>query len=432
LNDRRLQLELDNKEQIDQIQKLKTEVSHLVESRDREALKLRDTIESETKRLNDKIEEETARLNAVVEKENRRIIEAKASAEKQETQLAKLKSDIDLNKKELADGDTKLTALKTEISTHLRTQEEAKKVAEKIRITQDEVDELLLAIRSKFEETKGKLQRDEQKHLEEMKLETTRKVAVLEQQLVEELLNKKDRLAREIGLMLETHVKQNPEMTNKSLRAFQEQLDRLMDTQIATLSKHPGAIEKQKTLVELKTREKWKAQFVGLCVGLVVAVCGQHAYKIVKSDASPIQRRVTAVQDERKADLEKRKFNPTQTKELRGSYADSVIYTEDFVRKYQDEAFRKKLLSEAAPYMLKTWRIDEEKTIQLLASTSALVNVLKERRDAIHPDYIPQGIEKMKEAETEANLKLRQLLGSQVRFESYKKFERKFYEDNAR
>jgi pSer/pThr/pTyr-binding forkhead associated (FHA) protein len=421
LSDRRLQLEFDNKEQIDQIQKLKTEVSHLVETRDREVSKLRETIEAETKRLND-----------TVEKENTKMLEAKTSAEKQEARLLRLKADVDLNKKELLDSGTTLIALKADISAHQITQEDAKKAAEKVRITQDEVDSQLLAIRSKFEETKGKLQRDEQKHLEEMKLETTRKVAVLEQQLVEELLDKKERLAREIGLMLETHVKENPEMTSKSLRLFQEQLDRLMDTQIVTLSKHPGAIEKQKTLVQLKAREKWKAQFIGMSIGLVAAVGGQRALNIVRSETSPIQRRVTAVQDERKADLEKRKFDPAQTKELRGNYADSVIYTEDFVRKYQDEAFRKKLLSEAAPYMLKTWRIQEEKTIQLLASTSALVNVLKERRDAIHPDYIPQGIEKMKEAEAEANLKLRQLLGSQVRLESYKKFERKFFEDNAK
>lgn len=408
LNDRRLQLELDNKEQIEAIQKLKVEVSHLVESRDRETAKLRETLEAEAARLT----------------------EAKGATEQQEARLRILGDDLEANKKALSESNDALKALKIEISAHQKTQEEAQKAADKVRISQEEVDSQLLAIRSKFEETKGKLQRDEQKHLEELKLETTRKVAVLEQQLVEELLNKKDRLAREIGLMLETHVKENPEMTNKSLRSLQEQLDRLMDTQIATLSKHPGAIEKQKTLVELKTRERWKATFMGLCMGVIAVVGGQRAYRIVKAETSPIQRKVAAAQDERKADLEKRKFSPSQTKEIRNTYADSVIYTEDFVRKYQSEEFQKKLLAAAAPYMLKTWRIDEEKTIQLLASTSALVSVLKERREAIHPDFIPQGLEKMKEAESEANAKMRQLLGSQVRLDSYKKFERNFYETN--
>jgi pSer/pThr/pTyr-binding forkhead associated (FHA) protein len=420
LNDRRLQMELDNKEQIELIQKLKTEASHLAEKRDREAALLREKIESETKRLNE-----------LQEKENLRLSDAKAASEKQESRLQLLKDEVEASKKSIAESKEALEALKSEISAHEKTQADAKKAADKVRISQEELDGQLLAIRSKFEETKGKLLRDEQKHLEEMKLETTRKVAVLEQQLVEELLEKKERLSREIGLMLETHVKEHPEMTNKNLRLFQEQLDRLMDTQIATLSKHPGAIEKQKSLVELKSREKWKATFMGICMGCVAAVGGQHIYRIVRAETSPIGRKVTAVQEARKADLEKRKFNPPQSKELRASYADSVIYTEDFVRKYQDDAFQKKLLAAAAPYMLKTWRIDEEKTIQLLASTSALVSVLKERRDAIHPDFIPQGIEKMKEAETEANLKMRQLLGSQVRVDSYKKFERKFYENNA-
>ncbi len=182
------------------------------------------------------------------------------------------------------------------------------------------------------------------------------------------------------------------------MRTLQEQLDRMMDTQIATLSKHPGAIEKQKSLVQLKSREKWKARFVGITVGIVAAFSGQHAYHILKNESSPIQRKVSAVQDERKADLEKRKFNPAQTPELRATYSDCVIYTQDFVKKYQDEEFQKKLLASATPYMLKTWRIDEEKTIQLLASINALVSVLKERREAIHPDFIPQGLDKMKEA----------------------------------
>ncbi len=431
LNDRRLQLEVDNKEQIENIQKLKTEASHLAEARDREILSFREKYESETKRLAELVDTETKRLHQAIATETAKLQAAEAEAAKQAIKLQALKDEVGVNGKKISDDLATLATLKTEIAAYHKTQDEAKKAADKVRITQEEVDGQLLAIRSKFEEAKGKLQRDELKHSEEMKLETTRKIAVLEQQLVEELFGKKERLSREIGLMIETHIKEHPESTPKSMRAMQEQLDRLMDTQIATLSKHPGAVEKQKSLVELKSREKWKATWIGIALGCIAAMGGQRAYRIVKAETSPIQRKVIAAQDERKADLEKRKFNPPQTKEIRETYADSVIYTEGFVQRYQNEEFQKKLLTAAAPYMLKTWRIDEEKTIQLLASTSALVTILKERREAIHPDYIPQGLEKMKEAENEANVKIRALLGSQVRFESYKKFERTFFEENA-
>ncbi len=193
LNDRRLQVETDHREQLELIQTLKTEASLLAEKRDQQAATLRASLESETKKLNDLTAERSAKLE----------------------QLSKLSAEVDQASQELARKSTDLSSLKIEIAAHQKTAEEARAATQRIRISQEEVDNQLLSIRNKFEEEKAKLHREEQKHLEELKLETTRKVAVLEQQLVEELLNKKDRLAREIGLMFETHVKEHPEMTPK-------------------------------------------------------------------------------------------------------------------------------------------------------------------------------------------------------------------------
>jgi hypothetical protein len=96
-----------------------------------------------------------------------------------------------------------------------------------------------------------------------------------------------------------------------------------------------------------------------------------------------------------------------------------------------NEEFQRKLLAASTNFLLKTWRLDEDKVIQLLAASNALVKGLNERREAIHPDFIPQGIEKMKDLESDAAGRMRKLLGSQVRYESFRKFERKFYEQNA-
>lgn len=398
LNERRLQLEVDNKDQIEALQKLKSEFSHLKEMRDREETKLREN-------------------EAAVEKSLNRSKALKDEVEEQKSTIAALKKE--------------LTELKAEIDRHSKIKDEAKTVTERLKSAQDDVDGQLLKIRAKFEENKAKLQKEEQRHLEELKLETARKVADLEKQMIEELTTKKDQLAREIGLMFETYIKENPNPTAKGLRTLHDQLTQLMDGQIATLSSDPGAKEKQMTLVNLKKREKWKSVLMGATMGIVAAFGGYKINSIVQNEVSPLQRQVNAAQEARKADLEKRKFNPPQTKEVRQSYTDSVIYTQDFVVKYQGEEFQRKLLAAATPFLLKTWRVDEEKVIQLLAATSALVKTLGERRDAIHPDFIPQGIEKMKDLEAETNTRLRQILGSQVRLDSYKKFERKFFEENA-
>src|SRR5262249_46993054 len=133
-------------------------------------------------------------------------------------------------------------------------------------------------------------------------------------------------------------------------------------------------------------------------------------------------------QEERKADLELRKFNPPQTPDFKSTYVDNVVYTVGFVATYTSDEFQKKFLKGLTPYMLKTWRVEEEQVIQLLGISSTLVKGLAEKKANIHPDFVQQGLEKMKEAETEAVGRMRTLLGSQVRLESFRKFEKQFYE----
>ncbi len=399
LNDRRLQLEVEQKEQIEAIKALKGEISQLIESRDRG--------HSDLKGLEAKLEVKNA-------------------------QAEKIRAEIEAGKKSIVEFNQVLCDLRTDIDNLTKSRDEAKVATEKVKKAQDSADADLLKLRAKLEEDKGKLMKEEKHHLEEMKLETARRVKKLEDQLIEELQAKKERLGREISLMIETFLTENPYAQGKALRPLQDKMSKLIDAQLVTLSKDPGAADKQKSLVELKGREKNRSITMGLVVGMAIAFGGQSIYRKIKAEtASPMQRKVAAASEERKKDLEARKFSPDQSKELRATYADSVLYTDGFVRNYQSEEFQRKLLPATAKFLLKTWRVDEDKVIQLLAASNALVKGLNDRREAIHPDFIPQGIEKMKELEAETAAHMRQILGSQVRYESFRKFERKFYEQNV-
>jgi pSer/pThr/pTyr-binding forkhead associated (FHA) protein len=399
LNDRRLQLEIEQKEQIESVKTLKGEVSQLMESRDREKTD----------------------LNAV-----------EAKLEAKNAQIEKIKAEIEAGKKAVSEFNEQSVKLKAEIDQLARIRDEAKVATEKVRKAQESADADLLKVRSKLQEDKIKIEREENRRLEEMKLETARRVKKLEDQLIEELQNKKERLGRELALLTETFLKENPYAQGKALKPLQDKMSNLLDSQLATLSKDPGAAQKQKSLIELKAQEKKKSMMTGLILGVAIMFAGQSIYREVRNEsASPMQRKVAAAAEERMKDLESRKFNPEQTKELRATYTDSVLYTEGFVKKYLNEEFQRKLLAASTNFLLKTWRLDEDKVIQLLAASNALVKALNERREAIHPDFIPQGIEKMKDLESDAAGRMRKLLGSQVRYESFRKFERKFYEQNA-
>ena len=159
---------------------------------------------------------------------------------------------------------------------------------------------------------------------------------------------------------------------------------------------------------------------------------GQRLYHQVKAGNAPMKNKIAAAAEERKLDLERRKFNPAQSRELKSSYQDAVIYTEGFAQTYASDDFQRKFLTAATAYLIKTWRTDEDKVIQLLATSTTLVRALSERKEAIHPDFIPQGLDKMKELETDAVARMRTILGTQVRLESFRKFERDFYEDFVR
>lgn len=384
LQERRNQLETDHKDQIDAIKVLKAEVKALTETRDRERGK--------------------------------------------DKELELTKAQLDETKKSIKECNKTILDLNGEIEKLDKAREESKASLAKLKQAQSQVDGELLKLRSKFEEDKAKIAKDEQGHLEELKLASARKVKVLEDEMVEELSRKREGLSREIGLTVETYIKERGDkgVTSKGLT---DEIGKLLNAQIVTLSTDPGAKKKQTSLVSLKRREKFRTLFLGVLTGAVLALGAQKGYRQVKANQAPMKAKVQQAAEDRKRDLEVRKFAPLQSRDLKPTYMDAVIYTEGFTRAYMSDEFQRKLLGALTPYMLKTWRMDEDKVIQVLSVSSSLVKALIEKKDAIHPDFIPQGLEKMKELEAESLTRMRQILGTQVKVESYRKFERKFYEE---
>lgn len=410
----RATLETELRDQKDLLTKLKSEMEILVESR-----------EHETGRLNEVAEDVRAKT-AIVQELKEDADHAKKQIVDFNQQLCNLRTDIDaaelqrtLVVQKLKDGEEQLG----------RVHEEHRGLAEKLKAAQGDFESQLAKLRTTFEEDRSSIQKKEEMHLEQLKLETTRKIQDLEQNLLEELHLKRDGLGRELGLRIEAYFKENPPTQSTSYRPLQDDINKWLNQQIVSLSKDPATEAKRQSLVSLKRREKWRAILVGLIIGAVGVYSGQRVHRQLRSNLSPMQKRVADAQEERRLDLERRKFSPTQDRELRSNYMDSVIYTQNFVEIYTNEEFQKKFLKAVGPYLLKTWRVDEDKVIELLAVTQTLVKALEERKQTIHPDFVSQGLEKMKELEAEAHKKMRQVLGTQVRIESFKKFERQFYED---
>ena len=78
-------------------------------------------------------------------------------------------------------------------------------------------------------------------------------------------------------------------------------------------------------------------------------------------------------------------------------------------------------------YMFKTWRLEEDKTIQLIAVVTSLVKELAEKKQTLRTDLLKKELQKMQDLEAQTVRKLVEISGSQVRFESFKKREREIY-----
>lgn len=122
------------------------------------------------------------------------------------------------------------------------------------------------------------------------------------------------------------------------------------------------------------------------------------------------------------------KFQPQQNLEYRESYVDATLYTSKFSEIYLDEVLHDKWFKYITDYMFQTWRVPEEKTIEVSAISKSLVESIRLRAADFDADYADKGIEKLKEAEADAIKRMANALGTQVKFEAYKRKEREFFE----
>ena len=125
---------------------------------------------------------------------------------------------------------------------------------------------------------------------------------------------------------------------------------------------------------------------------------------------------------------ERPKFKPEQDLEYRDTYVDSVIYTSKFTETYLDEEIHDKWFKYITDYMFQTWRVPEEKTIEVSAIAKSLVESLKEKTASIDAKFADKSVEALRVTEAEAIQRMADALGTQVKYEAFKRKEREFFE----
>lgn len=405
----------DLKRQSEELAKATEALQHLKSEQDEiekrlEALKseeahTKQSLQDEVNSLKKSIEEDKAQVDEL----NASIKEATAKSKEAEEQFKKLQE----KQAHLTMGIDDLEAKKSSL------------------LKEHDAQKILLS--EKFEKEKSQLAKSEEQRAEEMRLETSKRLQKLEQELLEEVMAKKATMIKEIHIQIEREVvkEMEPAQWNKISANVLDQIKEAVEGRVANISQTSATKVAPANLVKKRQSEKMRWAAAGLFMGAVLCLTGQLALEKVRSDKNPLQTRADNEAKQRQEDLERRKFNPRQTAEIRDTYTDSVIYTSNFSEVYLDRQFQERLYKATAQYLLKTWRIDEDKSLQVLSAANALVKELQERRSKIHPDYIKDGIEKMRVFESQTVARMKDLLGSEVRLESFRRFEKNFYKEEV-
>ncbi|MBL7554552.1 MAG: FHA domain-containing protein [Bdellovibrionaceae bacterium] len=290
--------------------------------------------------------------------------------------------------------------------------------------------------RSQVEMEKTQMTKDMYDQVNQLKLLELDKLKGLKEDLLSELHKTKERLSKEIHQQVEKSLVGSipVEKLNALSNVVLERIQATLAEQTAHIAINSNDDANQfnadtKTVLKKQKRERFQQMVMGFVIGAVCIGVLQATYLKVSNNLNPVNDLIAEQAEVAKKDMEAKKFNPKREPEVKDSYVDLVLYTDQFYEMYLSPDFNERFGKATMEYLLRTWRIEEEKSIQVVAMSKTLVKTLLEKKDSVRTDFLEQGMQKLKETESETEAKIVEILGSQVKYESYRKFERKYFRD---
>jgi pSer/pThr/pTyr-binding forkhead associated (FHA) protein len=386
-------------------------------------------LESRTKELRVVFEDTDKKYNQVkaefehLTKEN---AEFKVVNEKFKEENAKLLKQQDMIVQDTKFVEKKLGEMKYELSTQ-----------------QSRVDSIAKDFESQKAHYKSQLDVEQQKMLKasqeqvnQMKLLEIEKLNTLKEGMLTELYKNKETISKDIHRAIEKELitimppSQYAAMSGNIYNHIMDAFEEHTASMSTDSDSDKGQLKKDANML-MKKQKRERSQFVGMgmLMGMLLFFIGSNVYTYVQEKQNPVSEKIAEQAEQMKQDLNEKKFNPPRIAEIKDSYVDLVLYTDQFTEIYLSADFHDKWGKAAMDYLLKTWRVEEEKSIQIVSMAHTLVKTLVEKKETVRTDFLEQGLSKMKDIETESSNKIVEILGSQVKFESFRKFERKYFRE---
>lgn len=188
-------------------------------------------------------------------------------------------------------------------------------------------------------------------------------------------------------------------------------------------SKHAQQLESWKNR---KRKENFVLISKGFAVGLVVVFAFNFIYQ--KLNIDPVQLELAKLAAENKAKDVENRFIPIKTDKYYDTYLESTLYTDRFSDIYLNDKNQQEWVNYATKYFLRQWKVEEEKVIEVISNSNALVQNVTTEMPKLKKSKLKTDLAKLKDLEDEYVKNQAQILGSNVRYEAYKKIEKEFFQ----
>ena len=188
-------------------------------------------------------------------------------------------------------------------------------------------------------------------------------------------------------------------------------------------SKHAQQLEGWKNR---KRKENFSLISRGFAAGLICVFIGNAVYNRLNID--PVKEELARISSENKKRDSENRYVPEKTDKYYDNYVETTLFTDRFTEVYLDKGNQREWVNYATKYFLRNWKVEEEKVIEVISNSNALVQNVNEAIPTLKKTKFKSDIAKLKELESEYVEKQAQILGTNVKYEAYKKIEKEFFQ----
>lgn len=305
-----------------------------------------------------------------------------------------------------------------------------------------------------MELVKIKIHEDEEKAkkvFEEMKLAEERKIASLRIEGEKKLQSEFVEVRRRLDERLKNEMRGILEHVSKELRIFFESSELAQEARADITQRALSVIDKaiqgeslsdQNQLQEMfmfdvkqkDARKKfWKKSATAAAAAVIVFGIYFSFKDQIFSTVQEWGKNLASNQQEHFANeyLKERReamtFKPTMTEDFKGSYTENVIYTSGYLEFEKNDQVRDEWILKLNEFFEKSLKLDETTIVKFNSLEVQLIKNIEKLSQDINPQFEKEAIARIREAEAESLLRMKELLGGEKPYQRFWTFKKEFF-----